>query len=184
MFRSRRLELLRKIDVILLMRKSLKNSISKVHIFSYGAGYRPAMLIKTNSFPGIFQRFFNYFLGNLSELLPDFQNNYLKNILGWLLPCAISNQTKENFATWEHMVFIYIKLSIGRDHVHTISDSFSCWHKILSDIMWTPVGMIRHETIFLIFLFTLKGTVMQIRGGSRVRPLKQMTKSHFLPMKC
>ena len=41
-----------------------------------------------------------------------FSNIYLQNILGWLLPCAISNQTKETFATWQHMVFIYIKQSI------------------------------------------------------------------------
>ena len=36
----------------------------------------------------------------------------LQNILGQLLPCAIANQTKENFATWQDMVFIYIKQSI------------------------------------------------------------------------
>ena len=32
-------------------------------------------------------------------MLSDFQNSYLQDILGWLLPFAVSNQTKENFAT-------------------------------------------------------------------------------------
>ena len=46
--------------------------------------------------------FFNnskYFIRNFSWLLSDFQDNYLQYILRWLLPCAISNQTKGNFAT-------------------------------------------------------------------------------------
>ena len=53
------------------------------------------------------------FIGSLSYLLSDFQNSYLQNIEG-LLPCAICNITIENFATWQYMVFIYVKHSI--DH--------------------------------------------------------------------
>ena len=39
------------------------------------------------------------------------------------------------------------------DHVHTTSDSFSCRHKNLSEIMPALFGMILHETILLFFLF-------------------------------
>ena len=39
-------------------------------------------------------------------------------------------------------------MSSHSDHAHVISDSFSCRHENLSDIIWTLFGMIRCETIF------------------------------------
>ena len=51
-------------------------------------------------------------IGNLSWLLSNFQNRYLQNIV-WLLLCAISNITIENFAILQRgsTCFFYVKHS-------------------------------------------------------------------------
>ena len=54
------------------------------------------------------------------------------------------------------------------DHVHTKSDSFLFRHKNLSDIIWTPFGMIRHERIFLQEQDCMPGS--KKKNGNRKQP--------------
>ena len=93
-----------------MIRKAFKIPAEKF-IFQLGCSLQ-AFNVDTNELIHWYFSMILTTLGNFSQLLSDFQNNYLQNILGWLLLCAISNQTKENFATWQHMIFIYIKQSI------------------------------------------------------------------------
>ena len=89
-FRSSHLEELQKVH-----EKNVEKFQERSSCFSYDAVYKPAMLIKNE----LVHWYFSIILiGNLSQLLSDFQNNYLQNI-GWLLPCAVSNLTIENFVT-------------------------------------------------------------------------------------
>ena len=91
-----------------MMRKALKNYIREVHLL-VRAQFTGLQCWYKWTCSLVFFNNFNYFIGNFSKLLSGFQNIYLQNILEWLLPYAISNQTNENFATWQDMVFIYIK---------------------------------------------------------------------------
>ena len=82
--------------VLLYDEKSLEKFQQRCPLFSEDAGYRSPMLIKMNLFTSIFQWLY-YVLVNISQFLWDFQNSFLQNIRGWLLPCAISNPTRENW---------------------------------------------------------------------------------------
>ena len=85
-----------------MMRKALKNFSTEVH-FLVKAQVQICNIDKNELVHWYF-----------SMILTTFIYNYLQNILGWLLPCAFSNPTKENFATRQHLIFIYIKHSIDR----------------------------------------------------------------------
>ena len=75
-----------KIGVLIITRKSLKNSSREVHFFSKAAGFWPAALLKMSFFNDIFQCF-HYFLGDLWWFCSHLQNNKSSEHLWMSVTC-------------------------------------------------------------------------------------------------
>ena len=80
-----------------MMRKTFKNSSREVH-FLVRAQFTGLQCWYKWTCSLVFFNVFNYFR-KLFIVVLRFSKHLFKNILGWLLPYAISNQTKANFAT-------------------------------------------------------------------------------------
>ena len=98
--------------MLLYDEESLKKFQQRSPFFSQGAVYRPAMLIKMNLFTGIFQCFLQDIFHSCSQI---FKTVIYRTSDGCFPVLFLINYRKFcNFATWQDMVFIYVKHSIDR----------------------------------------------------------------------